>query len=368
MNKSYYCLGLMSGTSGDGVDASVIKSDGENKFNEISNFYRKYDQKTKSEIHSLQEDIRNKKNKKIPAKQILVELSLRLKDLSEKITDFHIDFSKSIISKTDVNLIGFHGQTILHYPEEKISVQLGEGELLSKKTERPVVYNFRENDIKNGGEGAPLTPIFHKLLAKKYSLDTPLTILNIGGITNITLIEKDLKISSYDIGPGNCMIDKWIRLNSKFSYDAEGKIAKKGKVDHFILNQTLDNFYSSEISKKKSYDINDFDIQFAKGLSLENGAATLTAITIEIITHRLNKNNILLCGGGRKNLFFVENLKKKFKKKIQLIDDFNINGDFVESQAFGYLAIRSMLKKPITFPSTTGCKIASLGGKYIQNF
>ena len=189
--------------------------------------------------------------------------------------------------------------------------------------------------------------------------------LNIGGILNRTIIKNNGELSAKDEGPGMCLIDKWIRINSKNKYDENGDIARSGKLNKIIFDQYIDNFDSN--FKKKSYDINDFDISFIRGLSLEDGAATLTYITSHIINSLFlnNKEKIILCGGGRKNKFLVE-LIKNVNKEVKPIDDYGINGDFVESQAFAYLAIRSYLNLPISFPNTTGCKKSCSGGKIIK--
>ena len=353
MTKEYTSLGLMSGTSGDGVDASIIKSDGQNKYNVILDKYFEYDSDIYKNIYKLKDKINNSKDLKNLSKEII--------DLEKKITLFHkkvfID-----LSHEKLDLLGFHGQTIFHNAEEKISKQLGDGKLLSKLTKKNVVYNFRENDLKNGGQGAPLAPIFHKLLVDNKKIDLPVTILNIGGIANITSVQEGNKIYSSDIGPGNCLIDKWIRLNSDKKYDKNGSIAKSGKINKIILDQSLENFYESDISKKKSYDIKDFDLSFVRGLSLEDGAATLTEFTASILSTKKMDNKIYVCGGGRKNLFLLDSIRKKIGSEIKLIDDLGIDGDFVESQAFAYLAIRSYLGFPISFPETTGVNKVCNGG------
>jgi anhydro-N-acetylmuramic acid kinase len=171
-----------------------------------------------------------------------------------------------------------------------------------------------------------------------------------------------------DIGPGNCMIDKWIRINSDKNFDENGNISKSGNIDKFILAQSLDNFYNNKISKKKSLDTNDFDVSFASGLSLENGAATITEFTADILSKKIIKNDVYVCGGGRKNKFLIEKIRKKIKNKIKNIDYLGIDGGFIESQAFGYLAIRSFLRLPISFPETTGCKKPSTGGVIVKNY
>ena len=175
-------------------------------------------------------------------------------------------------------------------------------------------------------------------------------------------------MDSLDIGPGNCLIDKWIRLNSDKNFDDNGDIAKSGRINKFILEQSLDNFYNNIINKKKSLDVSDFDISFARGLSLENGAATITEFTADILSKKILHNDVYVCGGGRKNRFLIDSIQRKIKNKIKKIDELGIDGGFIESQAFGYLAIRSFLKLPISFPETTGCKKKSTGGVLVKNY
>ena len=187
---------------------------------------------------------------------------------------------------------------------------------------------------------------------------------------------KKNTIYAFDIGPGNCLIDEWIRKILK-KYDRDGLIASSGIIDKLVLNQALENFTENS-NYKKSLDIKDFDIFFAKGLSLENGAATISSFTAKLIAngmryshgkHHSDTFKWLVCGGGRKNKFLLENIKKNFEQiSIEPIDQYEINGDFVESQAFAYLAIRSFLKLPISFPETTGCKEPTIGGVIVENF
>ena len=366
MGKFYTALGLMSGTSGDGVDASIIKSDGNTKYEVILDKYYKYSDEIYKKYYNLRENLKDIDD----YHSHFSEYEKQLIFLESQITLFHVDLVNEIIKNTsiDIDLIGFHGQTIYHNPERGFSKQLGNGNLLSKSTKKTVIYDFRANDLKNSGQGAPLTPIFHKLLAKQNKLIYPVTILNIGGIANTTHIDNNFKISSMDIGPGNCLIDKWIRKNSNELIDKNGDIARSGKIDKFIFDQFLENFYYSAVSKKKSLDINDFDISFAKGLSLENGAKTITHLTAEILSSKLKDNHIYISGGGRKNKYLIECLKNKNNNKVSLIDELNIDGDFVESQAFAYLAIRSYLGLHISFPDTTGCYKPITGGVITKNF
>ncbi len=381
MDKIYTALGLMSGTSMDGVDVSIIKSDGHCQFSNILDNYYEFDNKLRQKLLKLRYSISTKKD--------LIEFSKDLKVLERDLTIFHkeiIDQTSSKFSEK-IDLLGFHGQTIFHDPEIKITKQLGDGNLLSQLTRKIVIYNFRQNDLKNGGQGAPLTPIFHNLLANiiyNKNKNELFDIMNIGGISNITKTIKNKEFSNssieaFDIGPGNCLIDSWVQKNSNKKYDKDGLIAKTGKINKLILNQAIENFRLN--SYEKSLDIKDFDISFAKGLSLEDGCATITNFTAYLISEGIrfiNNDNlndckkILVCGGGRKNVTLMETIKEYLNDykglKIDLIDKFNFDGDFTESQAFGYLAIRSYLGLPISFPNTTRCKKPSLGGELVRNF
>ena len=381
MDKIYTAMGLMSGNSLDGVDVSIIRSDGNKEFSIIFDNYFQYNEELTQKILKIRDKIFNQVD--------LIKYQVEIKDLEREITLFHFTavINSLELSKSDVDLIGFHGQTILHAPEKKFTKQLGDGLLLSQLTKKKVVYNFRQNDLENGGQGAPLTPIFHNTLAnklnKKFNLAFPINILNIGGISNVTsaIEHNDLdlvnKIYACDIGPGNCLIDEWIRKNSKKGYDKEGLVARSGKTDKLILNQALENF-TEQSNYDKSLDIKGFNVFFAKGLSLENGAATITDFTAKLISYGMNfinnKNNSqkskwLVCGGGRKNKFLLESIRNNFDEiNISLIDQYEIDGDFIESQAFAFLAIRSLKGMPISFPNTTRCKNSMTGGVLAKNF
>jgi anhydro-N-acetylmuramic acid kinase len=370
----------MSGTSMDGVDVSLIKSDG---FNQLINVFDEYFEYNET-LHQKLIELRNL----ILTINDLKLYSTRLKELEREITLFHSKIVNeiSLKYKDQIDFIGFHGQTIFHNPNQKISKQLGDGKLMSQLVKKKVIYDFRQEDIANKGEGAPLTPIFHNLLSKnineKYLINFPICFLNIGGISNITkIIKKDEKLDdnleAFDSGPGNCMIDEWVRKNSKNNFDKNGLIAKSGKIDQLILNQVIENFELSNFDK--SLDIKDFDISFARGLSLEDGCATITNFTAYLIAkgieHANGDNNepikYLICGGGRKNDYLINSIKNYLlhKKNIYLnsIDDYCLNGDYIESQAFGYLAIRSFLNLPISYPKTTGCTAPTVGGKLAQS-
>ena len=375
MEKIYTSLGLMSGTSMDGIDASIIKSNGEDKYETVFDQYFRYDEEIYRELVKIRDKIKNSSD----LKSNLIILS----ELERKITLFHATICKTIIGNysSNIDLIGFHGQTIFHNASEKISKQLGDANLLSNLLKKRVVYNFRENDLMNGGQGAPLTPIFHQLLVNQNQINIPACIINIGGIANITVISSrdfnDLK--SYDIGPGNCLLDNWVRKNSEERFDKNGELANAGKTDKNILNQAIDNFDFFKNNNNLSFDIKDFDLNFVRGLSLKDGLSTLVDFTASLIYQSIvnsinldksEKLNILICGGGRNNLSLVNSIKDKLTSNMNLylIDDYKIDGDFIESQAFAYLAIRSFLKKTISFPKTTNAKKPCTGGVLIKNF
>ena len=365
MGKIFTSLGLMSGTSMDGDDASIIKTDEKSKYNAILDKYFEYPYSIYRNLTKLRDKIKSSKDLKKHQKKIRV--------VEKEITIFHAKVVNKTLKKTkkNVDFIGFHGQTIFHNADEKITNQLGDGKLLSKLTKKKVVYNFRNNDLKNGGEGAPLTPIFHQLLQKKFNIKA-VSFYNIGGILNRTTISSGGLVTARDIGPGMCLIDKWIRTKTKKKYDKNGNLAKLGKVNKKILDKYWKIFQSSD-RKRLSYDIKDFDISLAKKLSLKDGAATLTVNTAKCLIFDFKfinqnfdtfKEKKILCGGGRKNKFLV-NIIKSSNKNVKLIDDYGVDGDFVESQAFAYLAIRSFLNLDISFPSTTGCSNNLKGGTII---
>ena len=380
-NKLYTAIGLMSGTSMDGVDVSLIRSDGSYEFINVLDEYFEYNESLHQQLIEFRNLILSINDLKL--------YSAKLNELEKEITIFHskIVNEMSLKYQDEIDFIGFHGQTIFHNSEKKISKQLGDGKLMSQLVKKKVIYDFRQEDMLNRGQGAPLTPIFHNLLSKnineKYQIEFPICFLNIGGISNITkIIEKEENLEenleAFDSGPGNCMIDDWVRKNSNNNFDENGSIAKSGKIDQLILNQAIDNF--KVVSFDKSLDVKDFDISFARGLSLEDGCATITNFTAYLIAKGIehaNGNNVkpikyLTCGGGRKNDFLIQSIKDYLlqKKNISLnfIDDYNLNGDYIESQAFGYLAIRSFLNLPISYPKTTGCELPTVGGKLVKNF
>ena len=369
MKKLITAIGLMSGTSCDGIDVSIVESDGEDALNPIGDFFFPYAENTKYRIRTLKEKIDKAHDLEINKNEII--------DLEKEITFLHsrainLLLKKLKINKSKIDLIGLHGHTIFHSFNEKKTIQLGDGRVLSKLIGLNVIYNFRENDLKNGGQGAPLVPIFHKLLQKKLQLKNPVVFVNIGGIANLTYLDANNDMVSFDAGPGNFLIDKLLqqKSNGKIQFDNEGEIAFKGKVEKIILDSFLSDPYYNSLPPK-SLDVNDFNLSSIRGLSVENSITTLSELTALTVVNSLNffpnkPQEIVLCGGGRKNKYIYERIKKISKISTINIDDYKVNGDFIESQAFAYLAIRSFFNKPITFTKTTGVSKPTTGGSLIE--
>ena len=370
--KLFNSLGMMSGTSMDGVDISLIKTDGINHLERKIDKYYNFPDNLYKKLINIREKIKKLEDLKTYNQEI--------RNVEREFTLFHGSILKELILENEIDIVGFHGQTIFHSPNDKISLQIGDGKLLSQIIKKTVIFDFRNNDINHQGQGAPLTPIYHNLIAKdkfgETQSNTSLYLINIGGITNITKIDKNFNenlMEGYDIGPGNCLIDSWMRKNSNLKFDKDGNTANSGKLNELIFNQAIDNFHSFNF--ENSLDIDNFDINFLRGLSIDEGCATATEFTAYLIANGINnirkKNDeldlLIFCGGGRKNKYLLKRIENYiFKEKkfiIKNIDDYNINGDFVESQAFGYLAVRSILNLPISFPKTTRCKKAISGGK-----
>ena len=375
--KLFNSLGIMSGTSMDGLDISLIKTDGENYFERILDRYYDFPKNLYEKLVKLRKIINSKED--------LDNHLTEIKDTERNFTLYHAEIINDVMSQNKIDIVGMHGQTIFHSIKDKISIQIGDGKLLSQLIKKKVIFNFRKNDIKNDGQGAPLTPVFHNLIAanniKDLNSNTSLSFLNIGGISNMTKIDKNFNLNlmeGFDIGPGNCLIDTWMKKNSQFKYDKDGMIASSGKINQLILNQAIDNFNSPNYLK--SLDINNYEISFLRGLEFEEGCTTITEVTAYLIANGINNltkqnndsNLVVLCGGGRKNKFLIKRIdnyldvKKNFVLKD--IDDFDLDGDFIESQAFGFLAARSVLNLPISFPNTTRCKKAVTGGDIENNF
>lgn len=352
--KTLTALGLMSGTSMDGVDVALIKTDGLDFLEILGGFFWPYASKTREFLQRIvQGDF---------SQQAIVE---------DQVTKEHISAIKAFLreQKIDVNIdvIGFHGHTVLHQPSEKQSIQIGNTKLLIDAFGIDVVDHFRQADIQAGGQGAPLAPLYHKLITQ--GRDHPVAIVNIGGISNVTWVGQDAEqITAFDTGPGNVLLDEWVKKHNKGHYDKDGEAGFKGKVDLDQLQKLLDHPYY-KISPPKSLDRYDFSDIDLSSLSFEDGAATLAALTahsIEKSRHFFPQEikSWVITGGGRHNLFLIEQLKKCSNIPVQLIDELGYNGDMIEAQAFAYLAVRSLKGMALTLPQTTGVSEPMTGGQY----
>ena len=347
----------MTGTSMDGIDISLVKTNGIDLKRLNENYFYNYSNKTKDFLLKiLNEDI---------------SVNLKRKDfLDEIVTEEHYLALKKfdIIKKSD--LIGFHGQTIYHNPNCKISIQLGNPQKLASMLNKDIVFDFRSRDIEMGGQGAPLAPIYHKFIIKSLNLKLPACILNIGGVANLTYWDNNTLIG-FDTGPGNALMDNYIKEVSNKYFDENGNIASKGIPNKKIVKKFMNHLFFKK-PPPKSLDRNSF-ITFYNELlnkknSLPDTMATLAELTIESIIMAFNylpkkTKTILITGGGYKNSYLMKCLKERLDIKFLNEDELGIQFDYVESELIAFLSARSLYKLPFTFPSTTGTSGASSGGK-----
>ncbi len=352
MTKNFYAIGLMSGTSADGVDLSLIKSDGCDYIENCGNLFYPYNKDFKQKIYHI---INNNPS--------LLEIKL----FENELTEIHAQSVKKFLSDNNIlaskiDVIGFHGHTILHKPDLRVTWQIGNIELLQKLTNIKVIKNFRTYDMSYGGQGAPLAPIYHFHIIKDKSC--PILLLNIGGVSNITYFDGDNKdsLQAFDICYGNSLSDELVARKCNIDFDNNGEIAMSGNVDHEIAQQiiALDIFHKKPI---KSYDKNDFNIilDMLKNVIIEDALATLAFVMANILHININKflpkkpHKIIIAGGGRKNKAIINQIKNISKNNIVLdADEIGLKGDFIESEAFAFLAIRRMQRLSISFEKTTG--------------
>ena len=290
------------------------------------------------------------------------------------LTDAHADCIQALLSqnpeyKGKVSLVGLHGHTVLHSPAEGLTLQIGDGPRLAERIGIDVVSNFRSADVAAGGQGAPFAPLFHRALCSAMERDTdgPIVVLNIGGISNITWIAgADTDPVAFDTGPGNGLMDEWVESTTGLKCDLDGQISAKGRVDSTTLAKLLDNPYFAA-PPPKSLDRLDFSIDAVRHLSPEDGAATLARFTCETIVSNLKHLpafpvRILVTGGGRRNPTLMAGLADLTGRPVDPVEAVGWNGDAIEAQAFGFLAVRSLRGLPLSVPSTTGVPIPTTGG------
>jgi len=359
----------MSGTSLDGVDAAFIETDGETLFRTGPSSFQAYSDSDRATLSSgTQAALRWQFNGPRPNSFVSAEAV---------IAGTHIRAVKKICAENPVwaeklAMIGFHGQTVLHIPPSGSSkgqtLQLGNGDLLAEKTGYPVYYDFRSADVKAGGQGAPLAPIYHQALVTNRKLDLPAAVLNIGGVANVTLVTSKNHIVASDTGPGNGPLDNWMEQNGLGAFDADGRMASKGTPNFHIVKQWLDREFF-QISSPKSADRYDFHvINDLDELNIEDGAATLASFTALSSIYTLQAmhetpDTLIVCGGGRHNKAMLWMLAEHSNAKVMTADAVGWNSDAIEAQAFAYLAVRSKLGLPISFPMTTGVAKPMTGGR-----
>ncbi len=279
--------------------------------------------------------------------------------LEKELTELHAKAVKAFIKKhklKDIDALGFHGHTIFHAPAKKQTVQIGDGKLLAKLTGIPVVYDFRTDDVKAGGQGAPLVPVYHQALAAKWV--KPAVFVNIGGVANITFIGKKNELSACDTGPGNAMMDDWAFQHIKKPYDKGGKLAAQGVVDSAWIRKFLAHPYFKK-KAPKSLDRDAFKAFTPTHLNAADGAATLAAMTVLSLIAAINPlkpSLVVVAGGGRHNTHLMRLLKATSLAQVLPVEKKNLNGDATEAQAFAYMAVREILGLPISFKTTTGRK------------
>jgi anhydro-N-acetylmuramic acid kinase len=356
-------IGLMSGTSLDGVDAALIETDGEEIARTGPGLTIPYDADMRAQLRAALEDARG------VAEGSPVPHSIR--EAERKLTEIHAEAVKALLKKAGlsadrVGLVGFHGQTILHRPERHWTWQIGDGALLARLTGIDVVNDLRSADVKAGGQGAPLMPLYHAAMARKTGQVEPLVIVNIGGVAQVTYINGDT-VLAFDTGPGNAPIDDWMQRHSGRPVDENGDFAATGKVNDAALTQMLANPFFDRVPPK-SLDRMDFRMAAVEGLSPADGAATLTAFTAASLARAREHfpepaATWIVSGGGRHNKTLMAMLKARVNAPVLATEDVGWDGDALEAQGFAYLAMRSKRGLPLSLPTTTGVAQPMTGGK-----
>ena len=350
-------IGLMSGTSLDGVDAAWIDTDGESVAATGPTVTIPYDRKMRIDLRRAL-DI---------APSLPVDSAL-VRSLIERLTDTHAQAVQAIGRAAD--LIGFHGQTLLHRPEQRRTWQIGDGQALADRLGIPVAFDFRSADVAAGGQGAPLVPVFHAALAR--DLPKPLAVLNIGGVANVTWIGADGTLVACDTGPGNGPLDDWTMRHTGHPFDRDGALARSGRADVGVLGRLMAHPYFGRAAPK-SLDRLDFGGAIRdsglEALSAADGAATLAAFTARAVVATVLPAapvRWLVCGGGRHNPAIMAALRAVLTAAVDPVEAVGWNGDALEAQCFGFLAARAVVGLPLSFPGTTGVPAAMTGGRVVR--
>ena len=354
-------IGLMSGTSMDGIDAAVVHTDGEIVNGLGPALTVPYDPEFRLRLRG------------ILGPGPVTDPGAGREAITRELTLRHAEAVKRLLEEAEltadaIDALGFHGHTVLHDPGRGISRQIGDGGLLARETGIPVVNDFRAADVAAGGEGAPLAPLFHAALARDFV--KPLAVLNIGGVANITWISPDGGVVAFDTGPGNALIDDWVQEHTGQPMDTGGQLAHQGKVDEQVLGRLLDgDFFARYLARPypKSLDRGEFDLGPVDGLSPADGAATLTAFSAVAVGKAADllpapPRHWLVTGGGRHNPALMAALRRLLTVPVEPVEMVGWRGDALEAQAFGFLAARSLKGLPLSLPSTTGVARPTAGG------
>lgn len=353
-------IGLMSGTSLDGIDAALIDTDGEGDVRAVAWRSEPWSDAAREELMAATEMALTFERPRASPPVVKAEAL---------VTRAHLLAVRKLLNEAGVTpgavgVIGFHGQTIAHRPDRGWTWQIGDGAQLAKLTGITTVSDFRSADVAAGGQGAPLIPIYHAALAA--DLDKPVALLNLGGVANITFIGADGGLIAFDTGPANGMLDQWVALQTGARFDADGAMAAAGRVDEAVLTAMLDHAYFDALPPK-SLDRFDFPLEAVSGLSPENGAATLTAFTAQAVAEGLRvlpspPKRLIVVGGGRHNPVMLRMIGERTGLTPEPGEALGLNGDATEAEGFAYMAVRTLKGLPISFPGTTGVPAAMPGG------
>ena len=359
----YPIIGLMSGTSMDGINAILVYTNGTKLKSTSFNLIRDYSKKTQLILNKALENI-----------QLYTNNSDFKHKLDKSITKDHYKAIKELIKKSLIipEFIGFHGQTIFHNSQKKISIQAGDAELLANLLNIKVISNFRDRDLKFGGEGAPISPIYHKYLMENLKLKLPSCFINVGGIANLTFWDKE-SLLAFDTGPGNCLMDMYMQKTLGKKFDRSGLLASKGKVNSKLVFSFLQDPYF-RMKSPKSLDRNYFKKYLKenalKDMTNHDVMANLLEFTIESISMAIEQlpskpSSIVVMGGGINNKFLIKRLLQKLNNNILFLPKEIFSAEMVEAELIAFLSARTLYNLPITFPSTTGVKKKCLVEKYI---
>lgn len=356
----------MSGTSLDGVDAALILTDGERIAEFGPTLYRPYSEEERNVLRLALAEAAGLTCRKSRSAPLAAAEELTTRTHAEAVLKLMADNG---IAQGDVAVVGFHGQTVIHKPQMRLTVQVGDGPALSRRVGIPVVYDFRQADIEAGGQGAPLVPVFHRAIVGAIERPHPVAVLNIGGVANVTFVNGGPDPIACDTGPGNALIDDFMRARTGARYDDNGDVARTGRPDRAFVAKVLEHPFF-DLPPPKSLDRNAF--AFANiGLpdfSVPDGAATLSLLTVEAVARIVphlpdTPKSWIVAGGGARNATLMRMLAERLAPAgVETADQAGFSADAIEAQAFAFLAVRSLRGLPITFPSTSGAPRPMSGG------